>query len=213
MKINVYDGDKYLNHLLTQSNFSGAMLIVLSTECFSWNQGFYHLQPVGVLHWVIFYLKIESCKCMPPYCHQSREAGESDCLQHKVSALLMSWAQGRRNWCCAASSLLNARLSGSRKSFWQECVGADLRSSLRLKVLTRNEHARTNTRMGIGRERERERGTEGERERDVTQSAPWTSVWNQLNIFFSLCSSVSPSLTVSKNSLHKLPVLGERPSF
>lgn len=62
----------------------------------------------------------------------------------------------------------------NRKSFWQECVGADLSSSLRLKVLTRKRtRAHKHTDGG--------RGRASERERDVTQSAPWNSVENQLN--------------------------------
>lgn len=62
----------------------------------------------------------------------------------------------------------------NRKSFWQECVGADLSSSLRLKVLTRKR----------ARAHKHTDGGEGGRERRVTQSAPWNSVENQLNNIF-----------------------------
>lgn len=47
----------------------------------------------------------------------------------------------------------------NRKSFWQECVGADLSSSLRLKVLTRKRaraHKHTDGGGEGGREKERE---------------------------------------------------------
>lgn len=82
------------------------------------------------------------------------------------------------HWCRAASSLLNAPLSGQleiiltrmwrcRPQFIFETEGPDTKK--------KTKHVDTNTTRGGGG------GGEREKERDVTQSAPWNSVENQLN--------------------------------
>lgn len=79
------------------------------------------------------------------------------------------------HWCCAASSLLNAPLSGQleiilTRMWW-----------CRPQLLFETEGPDTKKKKTKTRGHKHNTGGGGEKERDVTQSAPWNSVENQLN--------------------------------
>lgn len=94
--------------------------------------------------------------CNPRYCLPVRVTREPFCPQRKVTAPLMSWAQG---WSNTITRTAQLPVANSMKSFRQERVGA-VHSSLRLKVLTSHGP------------KQRERRREGRREeRDVAHSA------------------------------------------